>query len=261
MKSATGWNWLASLAFVFALLAFSDQVTLAAAPAAGGAVKVSAYAPAEDLDNQMDEYLKNLAKTVESAESFKDESGNLTKDANTMAVLALVIGLHDQESKYKAAAPALLKASQALAEVKDYEAAKKAAAGVIAALDSKESANLKWEKVASLPELMKQVPNVHTKLKMKITGTRLKSQAKATQGYTAAIAAIAQASIVDASPAKTPEDVQKWQTYCVDMRDAAAAVNAAIRKQDRATLDDTMTKLQKSCDDCHKAFHQEALSK
>jgi cytochrome c556 len=96
---------------------------------------------------------------------------------------------------------------------------------------------------------------------MKITGTRLKSQAKATQGYTAAIAAIGQASIIDTKEAKTPEDVQKWQTFCVEMRDASAAVNAAIRKQDRAAVEDTMARLQKSCDECHKVFHQAALSK
>jgi hypothetical protein len=259
MKLATGWNWLASLTFVFAVLSVGAKEGFVAA--ADTPVKVSAYAPAEDLDTQMDEYLKSLAKTVETEQTFKDESGNLIKDAHTMAVLAMVIALSDQESKYKAAAPALLKASQALAEVKDYEAAKKAAAGVVVALDTKEPANLKWEKVASLPELMKQVPNVHTKLKMKITGTRLKSQAKATQGYTAAIAAIGQASIIDTKEAKTPEDVQKWQTFCVEMRDASAAVNAAIRKQDRAAVEDTMARLQKSCDECHKVFHQAALSK
>ena len=53
----------------------------------------------------------------------------------------------------------------------------------------------------------------------------------------------------------------KWQAFCVEMRDASAAVNAAIRKQDRAAVDGAMDRLQKSCDECHKVFHQAALSK
>ena len=84
-----------------------------------------------------------------------------------MAVLALVLGLHDQDNKYKAAAPALLKASQKLAATKDFASAAAAVAAVKAATTdtSGSLAELKWEKVASMPELMKQVPLVNTKLK------------------------------------------------------------------------------------------------
>jgi hypothetical protein len=234
--------------------------TAQAQAGAPAAPKVSAFAPAEDLTRQADYYVKELENSVASKDEYKDDQEKLTKDASTLAVIALALGLHDRPNKYQAQAGALIKAAQAAAATKDYESAKKAVARVReAARDtSAVPAALKWEPVAALSELMKQVPIIDTKLKRLVQGAKFKTKAKETAGYTAVIAAIGQASIADRSAAKTPAQVKQWQDFAATMRDRAGAVNAAIHKQDRAATKALMTKLAESCEDCHKVFKPEA---
>jgi len=225
--------------------------------------KVSTFAPAEDLENQLSDYLKDMQASVVSEQEYKDlPEGKIARDANTVIVIALTLGMSDQENKYKACAGALMKAAAELAATKDYASAKKAVEAVVAAAGSAGGGDqLKWEKVAALDQLMKQVPLIHTKLKMKTEGARFKSKAKDTAGYSAVIAAIGQASIADTTQAKNEEEIQKWRTLCTDMRDTAGAINAAIHKQDRDAANAAMTRLQQNCDDCHKVFHPAALGK
>jgi hypothetical protein len=253
MMLLTKWSFcvVAQLAVVCVLAA--GQPALSAEPAPP---KVSTFAPAADLANQADQYIKELDKSVASEEDYKDSAEKVAKDSNTLIVIALALGLHDQESKYKAAAGGLMKAAQQVAAAKDYAAAQKAVAAVKAAAagEAKADAELKWEKVAALPELMKQVPLVNTKLKMKLKGANFKKKAKDTAGYTAALAVIAQAAMADHSATKNDEQVKQWQKFSAAARDDAAAVNAAIHKGDQDAADAGMKKLNQSCEDCHAVF-------
>jgi hypothetical protein len=178
-----------------------------------------------------------------------------------MAVIALCLGLHDEDNPYKANAAALVKAARELAATTDYQSAKKAFTAVKAAADGQVQVQdkLKWEKVASLPDLMKQVPNINTNLKRNVKGKKFKTKARLTAGYTAAIAAIGQGSIPDISKAKNADEVRQWYQYMIQMRDAAGAANAAIHAGDEPATAAAMKKLAQSCDDCHKVFHPEAL--
>ena len=56
-----------------------------------------------------------------------------------------------------------------------------------------------------------------------------------------------------------PDEVEKWCQFCIQMRDAAAAVNAGIRAQDQEATKAAMARLGQSCHDCHAVFHEEAL--
>ena len=222
------------------------------------APKVSTFAPAEDLASQVDKYIKGLTKIVANEEDYNDGKNKIARDSNTLIVIALALGLHDQDSKYKAHAGALMEAAQELAATKDFESAKKAIADVQDAAEGKAEANveLKWGKIASLPELMKQVPLINTKLKRYAKGSKFKSKAKDTAGYTAVIATIAQGSIADASATdNSDEQVKQWRGFCVIMRDHAGAVNAAIHEGDEPAAAEAMKKLAQSCDDCHAVFH------
>ena len=87
-------------------------------------------------------------------------------------------------------------------------------------------------KSASLPELMKEVPMVNTKLKRYIKPEKFKAKAKETAGNTAVLAAIAQGSIADTSATKTPDEVKQWYGFMATMRDHAGSLNAAIHKGD-----------------------------
>ncbi len=145
-------------------------------------------------------------------EEYKDAETTIAKDANTLVLLALAAGLHDEPNDCKAAAPALMKAGQELAKAKTYAAAKAGVAAVKKAAESKtgDAAALKWTKVADLAELMKQVPLVNNRLKRNLRGDRFTSKAKENAGDVAAIAVIAQGSIADTSAVKNPGDEEKW---------------------------------------------------
>jgi hypothetical protein len=226
-----------------------------------GDLKLSAFAPAEDLVGQVPEYIKDLEEAVASEAEYKDSAEKVSKDSNTLILIALALGMHDQDNKYKAAAAELMKAAQDLAATKDFPSARKGVAAVKLAADahSAPAGNLKWEKVASLPEVMKKVPLINTKLKGCLR--RIQRRAKDGQGQTAVLAVIAQGSMANAGDTQKPDEVQKWHQCCIEMRDSAAALNAAIRAMDKGAITATMTRLQKSCDDCHEVFQPEELKK
>jgi hypothetical protein len=241
------------------IVAACNGPAVAAPPAAP---KVSSFAPAEDLVSQTDEYVKDLTEAVASEQDFKDAQEKVTKQSNTLILMALALGLHDTDNKYKAAAPALFKAAGQLAAAKDYASAQAGVAAVKAALESKTGGGeLKWEKAASLEQLMKQVPLVNTKLKRFLKGPRFIKSAKETAGYTAVLATIAQGAMADTGKAKNPAEVQQWYQFSGQMRDHAAELNAAIHAKDRDASEKAMKKLAQSCDDCHTVFHKAALGK
>jgi hypothetical protein len=218
--------------------------------------KVSTFAPAADLVRQADKYIETMKNTVASKEEYDDSEGKIGRDANTLAVIALALGLHDQDNKYKEKAAALMKAAQNVAATKDYAAAQQAVAALEKAASASDNAGgkLKWEKVASLPDLMKQVPMVNTKLKLALSKTNFKKKSKDSAGYTAVIAAIAQGVIADTSATKNADQVKQWQQFSKAMRDHAGAANAGIHKGDPAATDKAMQKLNQSCEDCHAVF-------
>jgi hypothetical protein len=241
--------------------ALAGQVEIKDAPPPPVPPPLSTFAPAQDLVNQVQDYIKEMEETLVSQEEYNDTEGKIGRCASTLAVIALCLGLHDQDNLYKPQAAALMKAAEELAATKDYQSAKNAFEKVKAAAEGKAQAqtDLKWEKVASLPDLMKQVPNINTKLKRNLKGKKFKSKAKDTAGYTAAIAAIAQGSIADISNAKNAEEVKRWYEDMIHMRDAAGAANVAIHAGNEPAAAEAMKNLAQSCDDCHKVFHPEAI--
>jgi hypothetical protein len=256
MRLATGHKWLVVVALATACGAWTGGPAMAAPPEAP---KVSTFAPAEDLVKQVGDYLKALEENVSSEENFKDAQTNVAKDSNTLVLLALALGMHDSDNQYKAAAGAMFKAAKEVAAAKDYAAAKKAVAALKAAAESKGgAAELKWEKAASLEELMKQVPLVNNKLKGKVKPERFARGVKDAAGYSAVLAVIAQGSIADTEKAKSEKEVKQWYDFCIQMRDAAAAVNKSVHAGDKEGTQAAMKKLAQSCDDCHGVFHKAA---
>jgi len=232
-------------------------------PAAAGAedrsptAKVSSYAPAEDLEAQMEQYLKDFQDAVASEDAFKEAEGKISKDANTLIVMALALGLHDQQNKYQKAAPALIAAAKQLTSVKDLNSAKKAIEALTTAASSQgDPSSLKWEKAAKLEELMKAVPLISNKIKdSSLTAARLEKRGKDYAGYAAVLAVIAQGSLPNADETEKPTEVAKWQQFCLQMRSAAAELNAAIRAKNAEAALKANAKLRQSCDDCHAVFH------
>lgn len=218
---------------------------------------VSSYAPAEDLEAQMDRYLQDLQEAVANEEAFKDAEGRLSEDANTLIVLALALGLHDQPNKYQKAAPALMAAAKELDSAKDFPSAKKAVEALVAAANSQgDPSSLKWEKVASMSELMKAVPLISNKIRDTfLTASRLQKRGKDYAGYAALLAVLAQGALPNADETEKPTEVEKWQQFCLQMRAAAGELNAAIRANNPEAAKKANAKLRQTCDDCHAVFH------
>ena len=222
------------------------------------ALKVSQFAPVKDLLQQVDFFIGRVTDSLADPQDFDGAKQSRTlKDASTLSALALALSMHDEEFPQKAAMPSLLKASQQLSAAGEnaqqatqaFAAIKAARAGGITA-----GASARWEQVASLPALMKQVPLIHSGLKRGVEPNRLARQAAQSAGQAAALAAIAQASWLDTEHIKKREDVGAWQEYCAQMRDAAGEVNSAVRAADQARVNAGMQRLAQSCETCHAKF-------
>lgn len=223
--------------------------------------KVSSYAPAADLVGQVDYYVEHAAKALSDEASYgDDQQAAVDRDANTLAALAMLLALHDEDHKLKIAAPAILHASQALAEShEDYAKAAAALADVKKAVAGEAPAGeaVGWDDVTDLSALMEQIELVQAPMKRGATDARrLKRSANATAGQAATLAAIAQATLVDTDYA-TDEQLPEWEKYSVQMRDASWAVNQAVRSADAPKAAEALVALQKSCDDCHAVFKDE----
>ncbi len=232
---------------------------------------VSQYAPAEDLVAQVPEYIEEFEESVEDEEEYNDSVENIAKEANTMILIALGLGVHDTDNQYKAAAPAMFEASQALAAAEDYASAKAAVEALkesTTATGGNPSSSLAWGHVASLPELMKAVPLINTKMKRPLRNeSRLERGADDMAGHAAVLAVIAQGSLDSVGDTEKPNEVDKWQAYCVDMREKCAAVGTAVRKFEESpgakTYEATkaaVDALNVSCDECHAVFEPEAAA-
>ena len=252
-----GWKrpfCVAGGAMAVALLFSVSQMLAADLPPAP---PLSTLVPADDLVGQVESCVEELESCVESKEEYDDSAEKLERYSNTLAVIALAIGLHDQNSKLKQAAPGLVKAAQELAAAKDFASARAGVAKVKAAMSSTGNpATLRWAKVASLHALMEQVPLVNTRMKRYIS-RHFDRGAPLIAGYSASLVAISQASMANADETTAPDKVAEWYKYCLQMRDGSAALNKAAHAKNEEAAKAAMAILQQSCEDCHAVFHNE----
>lgn len=221
---------------------------------------VSAYAPAEHLVSQVDVYMTRMEEAVSTPDEYKDGVTRIARDSNTMIVIALALGLHDEDHALKANAPAILQAAQVVAATGDYESAKEAVGKLKAAVaEGGEGPELKWEKVASLKELMEQVPLVHASIRRRVS-RRFEQNADAIAGDAATVAAIAQGTIPNTDETIEPDKPVEWKKYSLLMRNAAAELLAAARATDEDAAKVAFEKLDQSCHDCHVIFHPEEVN-
>ena len=137
------------------------------------APKISAFAFADDLATEVTILVKDLQKAVADEEEFKSQvEGRFTRDGNTITLIAIALGLHDQDCPLKSQAGAIAAAARKLAAAKDFASTKQAVEDIQAAADGKGAGAgpLKWGKVSKLEGLMKdEVPAINNRLK---TGLR-----------------------------------------------------------------------------------------
>lgn len=215
--------------------------------------------PADDLVAQVRAFETSMKAMLTDEKTYQEEAHKLTRDAHTLAAVALVLGLYDNDHELKAAAPALVESAGKLARAKDYAAAQSAFASVGAALAAKADGGTapttKPAKVASMGQLMKQVTLVNNRLKRGLRRLGDKTDEKARD--TAVLAAIAQAVTYDTHEVKHDEQRDEWYRFCGEMRDAAGELNAQIKAADKQGAERAVKRLGQSCDACHQVFRPE----
>ena len=234
-----------------------EDTTAEPAAAASGVPDISTFAPAKYLTAEVAEYIEDLEGAVETEEDYNDTPDKVARLASTLAVMAVGLGLHDEDNPYKASAGALMKAAQDLAVTTDFASAQAGVAAVKAAAASQEPSDveLKWGKIAALAPLMKQVPLINSKLGRSVK--RLDRSADDAQSYSAVIALIAQGTVNNSDETIAPERVEDWIELCIAARDGAAAVGAAARAGDAEAAAAAMQKLDETCTACHEIFNPE----
>ena len=248
-----------ALVLVAALLAGSPALTSASDDSA--APKFSTFASAADLTAEMKSLVADLEKAVVDEEEFKDQvEGRFVRDGNTITLIAIALGLHDQDSPLKPHAKAIAAAARKLALVKanDFAGTKQAVADLTAAFDGHGGGGdaLKWGKVSKLSSLMKdEVPHINTKLQ---TGLRhFATRPGEVASNAAAMALIADNAVLYVADTKQPNEGAKWTAFAAQMRSLASDVAAKAHAGDEAGAKAAAEKLNDSCTDCHRVFNPE----
>ncbi|MDR0870571.1 MAG: hypothetical protein LBN39_07235, partial [Planctomycetaceae bacterium] len=230
--------------------------------------------PVADLVGQVDEYIEKIGKSIEDLDgstNYKADAEAVVRDTSGLSLVALAVGLSPEDSKYKKAAPGIIKAATALGAVDKYDDAKKAFDALKASLTSSgDPASLAWTKVAELAPVMKAVPNLSSSA-TRWTNTEKKLKAKIKKpeqlyGALAALAVIPQGSIANAKDTGKADQEAQWKKDCEQFRDAALKANAAAHRfaddeADYAAYWNAFKAMTDSCDSCHKTFHAAAVGK
>jgi hypothetical protein len=248
-------------AFLVAILAVIGvgQAMLLAEEEKPGEAKPSSYAPAKDLESQLTAFIEQTDEALaEESEYGEEQQATVARNAATISALGLVIGMHDEESRLRPAASALIAAGDKLAEgVADYAAAKAALDEVKTLVESPPEATdqkLEWQPAGSLAEHMKQVPIVNNNLRLGVTGRRFDRTIDRNAGLAASLAVLAQVSMADTSYCSDPESEAEWKKICAKMRDASADVYRAVRMKDQAAATKGLDAIVVTCDECHHRF-------
>lgn len=218
-----------------------------------------------DLEPQIPYYLDKLEKNLESIvdeSDFEIESDTLYRDASVLAVIALALGLSEEDGKYKKAAPAIIKGARAMESAGTKKEAEKALAMLKESLSAEEDpGRLKWGKVASLKPLMKAVPTINTLVKRNLrTESALQKSKNRVQEGAAALVVIGQGSLPNVKETSNPAAEKDWEEQCFIFRDAALQLNRKTHgffsgKVKYEEIQAAYDELYETCDRCHKLFY------
>ncbi|MCL2116967.1 MAG: hypothetical protein FWH27_00925 [Planctomycetaceae bacterium] len=220
--------------------------------------------PIGDLTPQIESYVNKLNEGIADLDGTKDykaDSDSLIKDASALMLVALAIGLSPEDSQYKKAVPAIIKACAGFKTAGTYAEAKAAVAGIAQATqESGDSSTLSWSKIVALKPAMKAVPVVNSGVSRNMRNelTLKKGIARVCEG-TATLAVIVHGSIANADETIKPAEAELWKKQCELFRDMALETNKMAHDFEAGnvsfgTLRSQYDKLNESCDACHEHF-------
>jgi len=243
------------------------------------AAKVVPLPPIEDMVAQIDAFITRMGQSLDSLDGsprYAADAGDIVRDANALALIALAIGMSEMDSKYKKSASHIIEAAKKFAIATTLEEGQKAYEALKVSLTNTETGKpLSWsDRVADLGPAMKALPNLSSALKrVTDTETRLNTnldrRPQQIFSQLAAMAVISQGSIPNVTETEKTDAVEEWKRYCEEFRDVAIRANVAARRYaqeradgkepDYALFRTAFLAMIESCDDCHRAFYPNAV--
>ena len=225
-----------------------------------------------DLVPQVAVYVARLEKNLDDLDGtprFVEDADVLYRDANTLALIALALGLSKEDNPYKKAAPAIIQAAMKMETVKKFDDAARVIAEIKQSLKAEaDPTTLSWDKkIVTLKPIMKAVPNINTLVKRNLrTEAALKKGTRTVAEGSAVMAVIGQGSIPNVVETIKPDAVKEWNAHCLEFRDAALALNRAAADYEAEkgkfdTVQNAYEALSDSCDSCHKLFYHGEVPK
>ena len=225
-----------------------------------------------DLVPQVKVYVERLEKSLDDLDGtprFVEDAEVLYRDANTLALIALALGLSKEDNPYKKAAPAIIQAAMKMETVKNFDEAAKVIAEIKQSLKAEgDPTTLSWDKkIVTLRPIMKAVPNINTLVKRNLrTEAALRRGSRTVAEGSAVMAVIGQGSIPNVTETIKPGAVKEWTAHSIEFRDAALGLNRAALdyEAEKGTFDavqDAYEALSDSCDSCHVLFYHGEVPK
>lgn len=253
ISSTTNRSFLTKIYFAFSVLLFG---IVAWGVEAAHEVKVSTYAPAEDLVAAQAYFLDQLADTLTSKEEYaEDKQERVKKNALVFAVVTMNLGLHDTAISAQAKAAGLYPlAIELAANAKDYDKAKATYDKLQATTTAPGTGKIAWGPVRGQGALMKKVNEINSAIKRNLTVARFSKQSNSLKIQSATMAALGQATLLDTHEVKNPTDKPVYEKYAVEFRTAAGELNTAVHAADNAAALKAFARMDASCHSCHQKF-------
>ncbi len=248
-----------------ALVAIAQQATTSSADKSAPSIDLATMSkslPVDDLLAQVKQSTTDLDAWTGDEKIFAERADSIKDEAHTLAAIAVILAMHDQEHPLKPnnGLGLLLVGAQAVSKAKDRAAALAGVEQIKLAQSADRPASppatIAPAKVASLGRLMNRVAATNSKLRnalRRLDPRRADENAR----HATTLAAIGQAIVFDTHEVKNPADLPKWFAMSNEMRDAFAELSRAIRAGDKDAATTASTRVQKNCDACHEVFHNE----
>ena len=276
------------LTFSVFLLAFCvvyPQNALVAAEPARSTLADGSYVPLpplEDLTAQFNEYRASITRemgSVAGSARFTEDAAILVRDASGLALVALAIGLADDDSEFKKSAPHIVAAAKQLAAAQNITEATAAYEALTAALtNTSDAPALTWSsKIVDLTQAsaakqslftaIERLTSAENRFNSVMAGANAAMQRARQQTFAnlAGLAVIIQGTIPNVEQTKVPDNAEAWKRYSEEFRNYAIAVNAAAHDRaaggatNFAAFREVFQAMETSCDACHAVFYPDAI--
>lgn len=248
---------------------FSRRVALIAVlmvtvPALAALPKLAELVQAKDIEPLVQDTISSLETDLADAATFEQAQTRVEHGAYTLALYAEAIAQADGSVAWSPRARAVRDLAIQLAKTKNYNEArsllqkiKDVIAGSGAAA---EGAEMSWEEVAPLAQVMKEVNLVNRTLRRYVRRESYFTRYRDRLDQAAvAMTVLAYIAAHDNSAAENPPQpienaVQKYDAYSHDFIQLSKAALDAVRKGSYTDAQEAITKMQDVCAKCHEDF-------